>query len=155
MLIFKLTLDNGSVEYLVTNLPVSEFSLADIKMLYHRRWGIETSFLFLKYGIALDHPHSIKRRFLIQEVFACLILSNFMIIACADPPKASAKYKYQINRSNAIRLGRRFLIMALSGPVPDLAILDMISRSPVPVRKDKDRPRVMRSQRLKSLQNRA
>ena len=153
----KLTLDNGSVEYLVTNLPASEFSLVDIKKLYHRRWEIETSFLFLKYGIALDHPHSIKRRFLIQEVFACLILSNFisMIIACADPPKASAKYMYQLNRSNAIRLSRRFLIMALSIPVPDLAVLDMISRSPVPVRKDKDRPRVMRSQRLKSLQNRA
>lgn len=153
----KITLDNGSAEYLVTNLPVSKFSLNDFKELYHRRWIIETSFLFLKYGIALDHPHSIRRRFQIQEIFACLILFNFisMIIACADPPKASSKYKYQINRSNAIRLGRRFLIIALASPVSDLAVLDMVSRNPVPVREDKDRPRVMRSQRLKSLQNRA
>ena len=153
----KLTLDNGSVEYLATNLPASEFSRADLKNLYHRRWGVETSFLFLKYGIALNHPHSIRRRFQIQEIFASLILYNFisMIIACTKPSKATVKYKYQVNHSNAIRLCRRFLIMALSSSVPDLAILDMISRSPVPVRKDKDRPRVMRSQRLNSLQNRA
>ena len=153
----KLTLDNGSVEYLATNLPASKFSRADLNMLYRRRWAVETSFLFLKYGIALDHPHSIKRRFQIHEIFASLILFNFisLIIACAKPPKATAKYSSMINRSNATRLCRRFLIMPLSSSVHDLAILDMISRNPFPVRKHKDRPRVMRSQRLKSLQNRA
>lgn len=151
----KLTLPNGNVEYLVTNLPAFSFPIDILKQLYHMRWGIETSFLFLKYGVALDHPHSIKRRFQIQEIYASLILFNFisMIVACVPAPPPTPKYSYSLNFSNAIRLCRKFLISPTS--FSDDSILDALRRNKYPNRPDKNRPRKMRSQRLHSLQNRA
>ena len=38
--IIRLILPNGSVEYIYTNLPKEDFTLAEIRELYNRRWGI-------------------------------------------------------------------------------------------------------------------
>ena len=52
-------LDTGEYETLVTSLS-PQFTLSDLKELYHARWGIETSFRELKYGIGLIDLHEKK-----------------------------------------------------------------------------------------------
>lgn len=52
-------LDTGEYETLVTSLS-PQFTLSDLKELYHARWGIETSFRELKYGIGLMDLHEKK-----------------------------------------------------------------------------------------------
>lgn len=42
--VIRLKLSNGKTEVLYTNLPADQFSLEDLRELYHLRWGIETSF---------------------------------------------------------------------------------------------------------------
>ena len=56
---FKITED--TYECIVTNLSREEFSKEELKELYHKRWGIETSFRELKYAINLSALHSKKR----------------------------------------------------------------------------------------------
>ncbi|MGN8857642.1 transposase, partial [Catenibacterium mitsuokai] len=45
---FKITED--TYECIITNLDRTEFSSEDIKELYNKRWGIETSFRHVKYA---------------------------------------------------------------------------------------------------------
>lgn len=57
---FKITDD--TYECIMTNLDRTEFPLGEIKELYNKRWGIETSFRELKYAIGLNALHSKKRK---------------------------------------------------------------------------------------------
>lgn len=70
-------------------LPGKEFPIAKIKELYYRRWGIETSFRELKYAIGLASLHGKKKEFMLQEVFARLVLYNYtsLIAHSVELPK--------------------------------------------------------------------
>lgn len=150
--LIKVKLANGSQEYLITNLPSRKFPQLRIKELYHMRWGIEVSFLFLKYGIALNYFHSVKREFLVQEIYSRLILSNFisLVIACEEIPYNGTKYRYKISVSDAIYKCRDFL----NGDPSYEDLLPLLLRDKVPIRPGRRYPRDMRSQRLKTLQHR-
>ena len=74
--VVRFKLDTGEYETLATSLPRS-ITLAEIKELYHARWGIETAFHELKYGIGLVNLHGKKDDFVKQEIFSAMIMSNF------------------------------------------------------------------------------
>lgn len=57
---FKIS--DNKYKCLITNLPNDEFNITDSKELYHKRWGIETSFRELKYAIGLINFYSKKSR---------------------------------------------------------------------------------------------
>ena len=57
--IARFAIADDSYEMLVTNLNRSEFSINDLKEIYHLRWGIETSFRELKYSIGLTSCYCI------------------------------------------------------------------------------------------------
>ena len=145
-------LDSGTIEYLITNLPSKNYPSEALKELYHLRWDIEKSFLFLKYGIALNYFHSVKRDFLIQEIYCRLILSNFisLVVSCAEPSCAGTKYRYKVSVSDAIYKCRDYLS---TNPAYE-DILSLLLRDKVPIRPGRCYPRNMRSQRLKTLQHR-
>ena len=106
---FKITDD--TYECIMTNLSRDEFSLEEIKELYHKRWGIETSFRELKYAIGLSALHSKKRELIKQEIFARLILYNFSqrVIQKIQLKKQKRKYIYQVNFTRAFHIIREFL----------------------------------------------
>ena len=57
-----------------------------MKKLYALRWGIETSFRQLKYAVGLTSFHSKKREYIIQEIWAQLLLYNFCKIITTHIP---------------------------------------------------------------------
>ena len=63
--VVKLKAPDGSVEYLITNLPYS-FDMEDIRACYHWRWGCEVSFRYLKHAAGLLYFHSKLPEFLLQ-----------------------------------------------------------------------------------------
>lgn len=142
----------GSFEYLITNLPANVASLQELKELYHLRWKIETSFLFLKYGIAMNYFHSIRRDFLVQEILAKLVLSNFisLILSCMKLPTSNTLYPYQVSVSDAIYKCRRYLLKH----IPDKILLSLLLKDVTPVRPNRCNKRSMQSKSLMSLQNR-
>ena len=77
-----------------TNLDSETFPIGKIKELYRLRWGIETSFRELKYAIGLSCLHGKKTDFLLQEVFARLILYNYASLIARKIPVPQEK---QIN----------------------------------------------------------
>lgn len=107
---FKITDD--TYECIITNLDREEFSIDDIKYLYNKRWGIETSFRELKYAIGLNALHSKKRRLIQQEIYARMILYNFcqrIVQNIKIPKRGKRKYKYQVNFTRSFHILRHFL----------------------------------------------
>ena len=149
--IVKFKISDTNYEYILTNLPTSDFSISDIKALYRLRWNIETSFRELKYADGLVHFHSMKNNFSIDEIFAKLILHNFSssVAALAEvKTRNSTKYVYTINRTKAIKL----CIAYLKGKIKK--ILELMAKEKVPVRPNRKFVRNLRRQSADTLNNR-
>ena len=109
--ILRFLLPTGQFETVATSLP-SSFSAEDIKEIYARRWGIETSFRSLKYAVSLIHLHGRSDNFAYQEIYAALVIYNFAsrvakYVVIAQNPKRA--YHYQVDFGMTVYLCREFL----------------------------------------------
>lgn len=109
--ILRFKLDEERHETIITNLPNSSFSSEDIKQLYKMRWDIETSFRQLKYTLGLLNFHSKKLNSVFQEIYAHLIMYNFvaLVISSQSIDKATCKNKYKSSFSIGIHACRDFI----------------------------------------------
>lgn len=108
--VLRFLLETGEYETLVTDLPKS-FSLSEIKELYHARWGIETAFRELKYGLGLVNLHSKKDDLVRQEIYAAMIMANFsnrIANLAVIEKKRKTIHEYKINAKMAYHLCREF-----------------------------------------------
>ena len=130
---FKITED--TYETVLTNLNRFEYPANTIKDLYARRWGIETSFRYLKYTIGLLNFHSKKVMCIKQEIYAHLIMYNFaeMITSHVVIEKKQRKHTYKANFSVAVHMCRKFYHGGTTSP--DLEAI--IARNLVPIRPDR------------------
>lgn len=148
----KLKLDNGTAEYLITNLPKRKFPVSKLKELYHLRWEIEVSFLLVKYRGCMNFFHSIKREYIIQEIFARLIFFNLvsLILSCVKVPQSDKKYVSKISFSDAVYKCRSFLLHRKEFE----NIVSLLLRNLIPIRPGRSFDRNLQSQRLRTLQHR-
>lgn len=147
----KFTLSSGNTEYLLTNLPIKDFTLSDLKELYRLRWGIETSYRYLKYASGMVHMHSIKPKFIFQEIFAKLTLYNFCtaVKQCTHVRNSDKlKHSYEVEKTYLIKVCIRYLKDMLSD------ILALIDKRKVPVRAGRSFERNLRRQRADTMQYR-
>lgn len=140
--IVRFPISKDSYEVVVTNLDADEFPADSLKQLYDMRWGIETSFRDLKYTVGLLHFHSKKVEYILQEIFARLIMYNFseLITSHVVIEKKDRKYEYKVNFSAAVHICREFLLGANIPP----DIESLIARYIVPIRPGRSRPREMK-----------
>lgn len=148
-------------EYLVSNLPMELFSAYDLKCLYWKRWHIETSFRRLKYALSLVYLHSVKRELILQEVYAKLIMYNFVSVLHAygeekrrnrnKKRKRETKYKYKVSFDNIGPIARDFFKEYVSDDI----IKALLLRDQTPMRKDINNNRKIKSQTVRPLSNRA
>ncbi len=92
-----------------TSLPPS-FTLADIRELYHLRWGIETAFRDWKYTLGLVNLHGKSDAFAEQEIYASLTAFNFASRVCNEVVVRQPKngvYAYKVNFKMAVMLCKR------------------------------------------------
>ena len=129
-----------------TNLPQHKFPTSEIKQIYAMRWGIETSFRKLKYTIGLSYFHAKKREYIDQEIFARLIMYNFveMITAYVVISQDERKFLYQANFTIATCICRRFLWSWSNAPPPDVEAV--IRKHILPIRPERKFVRNIRSQ---------
>lgn len=133
--IVRFPLSENTYETIITNLPVNKYPPEEVKKLYVRRWGIETSFRDLKYTIGMLDFHSKKVECIQQEIYAHLTMYNFaeMITSHVVIKKKQRKYTYKANFSVAAHICRKFY-RGITSP-PDLETI--ISRNLVPIRPDR------------------
>lgn len=135
----RVKISEDTYELLLTNLKPEDFSPSDLKQLYFMRWGIETSFRHLKYTLGLLFFHSKKTEYIIQEIFAKLIMYNFaeLIISHIVIKQKKRKHNYKVNFSISIHICRNFLLKNIS----PLDVEARISSHILPVRIGVSNPR--------------
>lgn len=149
---FKITED--TYECLITNLSREEFSMEDLKKMYHMRWGIETSFKVLKYTIGMMSFHSKKRQFIQQEIYAAIILhnlSNIIVQRTKIAVPKNSKYEWQVNFSTAVTNIRKWL----RGHISSEELEKRIKKYLAPVRPDRKYKRNMKHKSVIPFNNKA
>lgn len=138
--IVRFPISETSYETILTNLP-DNVTPDKLKELYHRRWGIETSFRELKYSIGLSAFHSKNYDFILQEIWARLLLYNFceMIATRIIIQEKRSKHTYQLNYTYAIFVCRKLLTIKRQKFSYDVEKL--IKRELLPIRADRAYPR--------------
>ena len=144
--IVRFRLSENTFETVITNLETETFSPEELKQLYFKRWGIETSFRELKYTVGLNQFQSRKLAHIYQEIYARLIMYNFaeLIIAQVVVSQENKKYAYKVNFSAAVHICRQFLRGGTDPP--DVGVLLKRYITPIrPGRQDVRKPRKIRS----------
>ena len=142
--VVRFQIAEGVYENIITNLPSDEFSLEQIKHIYHLRWGQEISFRDLKHTIGTANFHSKSPEYIGFEILCRMTLYNFCTIITIEVPikKRTGKWEYQVNLSMAIKICFEFLSDRM-GPG---SVNDLISRYILPIRPDRTYARQLRFQ---------
>ena len=137
--VVRFKLNDKGIETIITNLDVDDFPPDEIKTLYAKRWGIETSFRKLKYTIGLLHFHAKKVEYIYQEIFARMIIYNLteLVISHVVMEKKDRKYAYQANFSTAVHICRQYFRGNVSPP----DVETLIARLILPIRPGRSLPR--------------
>jgi len=102
------TLPSGVIEKLFTNIFDESFTVGDFKMLYNKRWGIETRYRTLKSLLEIDNFSSSKKQIIEQDFYATIFIANLLAVVqnYADEEVKlednNLKYKYKTNTNVAI-----------------------------------------------------
>ena len=104
--VIEVTLDNGTKEYLATNLFDEEITQSMFCELYFYRWPVETKYKELKSRLALEEFNGATTTSVFQEFYINLLLSNLSSLIKNEvdeeieiTAKSSNKFRYQANRS--------------------------------------------------------
>jgi hypothetical protein len=73
---YRVTLDNGEYEWLVTSLDAETLSADEAKELYAKRWGIEVKYGFVKNKLQLENFSGKTVIAVKQEFYATVYLAN-------------------------------------------------------------------------------
>ena len=138
---FKLT--DETYETIITNLNNLEFPPISLKKIYQMRWGIETSFRELKYTIGLLNFHAKKAEYIMQEIYAKLIMYNLSMIITMNITfqQKDTKYQYQVNFAEALHICIHFIQCNNVKP-PDVEAL--IRKNILPIRPNRKDNRKIR-----------
>lgn len=137
--VVRFLLPSGEYETLATSLS-RNFSVEEIKELYHKRWGIETSYRNLKYTVGLTNLHGKSDKFVEQEIYAALNVYNFCsraVNAIVLKKRAENIHLYKINFKMAVYLCRKYLKDPEMGGVELMAQLEKYVEPVRPGRMDK------------------
>ena len=144
--IVRVEIIDGKFENLITNLPADEVSVDELKLWYHLRWGIETSYRDLKHTIGTVNFISKKVEFIEQEIWARLILFNFCAIITAHVVivQNDTKHVYQVNFAMAMKICHDFIRLRETELPPDVEAL--IGNYMLPIRHNRNYARQHRFQ---------
>ncbi len=131
-----------SYECIVTNLPRDDFPPERLKILYGRRWDVESSFRKLKYTIGLSNYHSCKPEYVKQEIWANLIAYNIteMLVNSAVIEKKETKFEYKVNFTRAAHICRVFLRLTTEKDRYNVMLL--LQKELIPIRNERQYPRL-------------
>jgi len=124
--VLKFELNSGVIETLITNIFDEDFSVADFKELYFKRWGIEVKYNEIKNKLQIENFTGATQIAIEQDFYATMYLTNMVSLAKKDADQdikekykdKNLKYEYKVNTN------------ILIGKLKDNLILMMLEWSP-------------------------
>lgn len=121
--LIRIELDTGEIEVLITSLlDGQQYPHKIFKDLYHKRWPVETDYLFIKKRIELGNFSGKTALSVYQDFHAKIFAKNLSFILASPVNDAVAsqsedkKYEYQINQTEAISKSKDTLILLFQRP---------------------------------------
>ena len=126
--IVTITLENGTKETLLTNLPKETFTLEDIEYIYRKRWVIETNYNTLKNRFYIENFSSKKRMGIEQDVYSKFFIFNifnylklvFNMLIMMKKYLEGVHDKYCVDQANLIRNMNSNLLFILLSPYEEI-----------------------------------
>lgn len=130
--VIEVILNDGTKEYLATNLFDSHISQQMFRELYFYRWPVETKYKKLKSRLAIEEFSGATTTSVLQEFYINVLLSNLssLIKNQVDEEiqitaKSTNKYRYQANR--AFIIGRiKTIVPKILCNLFDLSVIDRL-----------------------------
>ena len=82
--VVKLPLPEGKIEILITNLFSEAFSIEKLAQIYRMRWGIETSYNFIKNKLCVENFTGVSKIVILQDFYATMMLWNLTSMMMFD-----------------------------------------------------------------------
>ena len=112
----RLRISDGCYEVLATNLPAEEFSADDLMDVYQLRWGVETSYRFLKYCDHVSFSNTRKKSAAMGEIVLAMIFHNICVSVMIDASRRMRRIKrrekaklFKVSYSDLSKTVRLFL----------------------------------------------
>lgn len=130
--IIEVILDDGTKEYLATNLFDTSINKDMFRELYFCRWPVETKYKELKSRIAIEEFNGATATSVFQEFYISILLSNLSSLIKNDADekinisaKSTNKYRYQANRTFIIGRMKKTISKILCDII-DLSCIDRL-----------------------------
>lgn len=151
MRVLKFELNSGLIETLITNIFDEDFSVADFKELYFKRWGIEVKYNEIKNKLQIENFTGETPIAIEQDFYATMYLANMVALAKRDANQVieedykekGLKYEYKVNTNILIGKLKDILItlISINNPWKRSRMLkfiqEEIERNVIPIRPDR------------------
>ena len=155
--VIEVILNDGTKEYLATNLFDSHISQQMFRELYFYRWPVETKYKELKSRLAIEEFSGATTTSVLQEFYINVLLSNLssLIKNQVDEEiqitaKSTNKYRYQANR--AFIIGRiKTIVPKILCNLFDLSVIDRLYKESLRCRSQIMHGRTFRRKKNKAI----
>ena len=121
--LIRVELDSGEIEVLITSLiDDQKYPFEIFKELYHKRWPVETDYLFMKQRIELGN-FSGKTALSVYQDFHAKVFAKNLTFIIASPAQdvvtaqsENKKYDYQINFTEALSKSKDTIFLLFERP---------------------------------------
>ena len=140
----KVELDNGETEYLLSSLlDFEKYTKAELKQLYHLRWGIEEQYKDIKHAITIENFSGKSPEFIKQDFYAKILSYNLSMMLFKDnveriankPVKSKAKRKYRY-KANKRAILSKFKETYIKLFLKAVSVMDVISDAVISIAKE-------------------
>jgi hypothetical protein len=157
--VIRFMLESGIEEVLVTNILDKSFSVEYFKVLYFKRWGIESKYDEVKNRLQIENFTGKTVISIKQDFYASMYLTNMVSLAKKDAnpiisernKNKNLKYEYKVNTNILVGKLKDSLVAMMLVTSPRKRskmlknIIKEISRNVIPIRPGRIKPRIFKS----------
>ena len=126
--ILKIMLENGTTEYLLTNILDKNFTIEDFKKLYNLRWGIETNYNTMKNRLNIENYTGKRKITIEQDIYSKFLKYNifqyykiyFNLLINRLKRQKGIKQEYKVNQAHLIRKLKKYLPIMILNPTKEI-----------------------------------
>ena len=142
--LLTITLENGTTEYLLTNIQDKNFTIEDFKELYNLRWGIETNYNTMKNRLNIENYTGKRKITIKQDIYSKFLKYNifqyyriyFNLLINRTKRQKGITHEYKVNQAHLIRKLKKYLLIMILNPTKEIMrkytkkLIDSCTQSP-------------------------
>lgn len=123
--VIKVELSTGEIETLITDIPAEELGYEESKVLYFKRWGIETRYDQLKNQFEIENFSGVTPTVIEQDFYATILLSNMASLIEQDAhEEMQKKNAHKTLKYDEYKINHNILVGKLKNRLVEILLED-------------------------------